>query len=275
MKLAILADVHGNRFALEAVLNDIKKRNISTILVAGDLITDFLDNNQVMDELFTLTPYIIKGNREDYLLDWPHSQHEGLHQFSPVEWSYHDLLPHNMARLTTMTATMELALSGRQILMFHGSPVNISEILFPQKNRDRILTIMEQYPADILIGAHCHRPYVLRHHHQVMINPGSVGVSFNGQREAEYAIVELENLQVELLQVPYDFAALQHSLYESSLFKAAPAWCQMTLRSIDEGYNHNSAFIRQFLAATKEVHDTERLNQYWDDMSRIYLAGEL
>ena len=71
MKLAILADVHGNRFALEAVLND--------------LITDFLDNNQVMDELFTLTPYIIKGNREDYLLDWPHSQHEGLHQFSPVE----------------------------------------------------------------------------------------------------------------------------------------------------------------------------------------------
>ena len=37
MRLAILADIHGNLPALEAVLEDVTKQNVDRILVAGDL----------------------------------------------------------------------------------------------------------------------------------------------------------------------------------------------------------------------------------------------
>jgi protein phosphatase len=50
MKIAILSDIHGNRLALEAVLNDIKKNKTDQIIILGDLITDFpQETNNVLN----------------------------------------------------------------------------------------------------------------------------------------------------------------------------------------------------------------------------------
>lgn len=37
MKLAFISDIHGNAMALEAVLADIKARNVEKIYVLGDI----------------------------------------------------------------------------------------------------------------------------------------------------------------------------------------------------------------------------------------------
>ena len=71
MKVAVLADIHGNLFALEAVLNDIKAHNVDQTIILGDLITDFPDfTNNVLDLAKQCTMHIIKGNREIYVANF-------------------------------------------------------------------------------------------------------------------------------------------------------------------------------------------------------------
>ena len=51
MKLAIIADIHGNLQALEAVLTDIKNQNVDTVIVNGDMVNRGPSNVEVMERV--------------------------------------------------------------------------------------------------------------------------------------------------------------------------------------------------------------------------------
>lgn len=51
MKLAIIADIHGNRYALEAVLIDIARQGVDRVVVNGDMVNRGPDNVAVMERL--------------------------------------------------------------------------------------------------------------------------------------------------------------------------------------------------------------------------------
>ena len=69
MKFAVLSDIHGNNFALTAVIADTQKENVNDILFLGDLITDFAQGTRaVLDTVQNLDAHVIKGNREGYMI---------------------------------------------------------------------------------------------------------------------------------------------------------------------------------------------------------------
>ena len=70
MKIAILSDVHGNKFALEAVLEDIQKEKVDHIILLGDLVTDLPnDTNSVLNTVKLVGNTVIRGNREYLFLN--------------------------------------------------------------------------------------------------------------------------------------------------------------------------------------------------------------
>lgn len=81
MKIAVLSDIHGNLTAFNAVLNDINKLDIDTFIIAGDHIVDCPQPNEVLEKIKSLNAYVIKGNREDYILNY----HKGMCN----EWNTH------------------------------------------------------------------------------------------------------------------------------------------------------------------------------------------
>ena len=69
MKIAILADIHGNSFALDEVFNDIEINDCEQILVLGDLVGYYYNPSCVVDRIKNDSRCItIKGNHEDLLL---------------------------------------------------------------------------------------------------------------------------------------------------------------------------------------------------------------
>ena len=73
VRYAVLGDIHGNYYALEAVLEDIKNEygnKIDGYILTGDYMGEFPDGSKVVDTLKKLTEanpgkvHIIKGNRE-------------------------------------------------------------------------------------------------------------------------------------------------------------------------------------------------------------------
>ena len=71
MKVAIISDVHGNRLALEAVLDDIVRQGVDATFNLGDLFSGPLEPNWVADILMDLDLPTVRGNHERHLIDNP------------------------------------------------------------------------------------------------------------------------------------------------------------------------------------------------------------
>src|ERR1700710_1504436 len=74
MRLAAIADVHGNYLALEAVLADIRAHGIADIVDLGDMASGPLDARRTMDRLMALDAVHVRGNHDRWLVDRPLEQ---------------------------------------------------------------------------------------------------------------------------------------------------------------------------------------------------------
>src|SRR5690625_7300114 len=68
MKLAFISDVHGNAMALDAVLEDIKKREIDQIIVLGDICYRGPEPKRSLDLIRALETDVIKGNADEWIV---------------------------------------------------------------------------------------------------------------------------------------------------------------------------------------------------------------
>ena len=100
-RFAVIADVHGNRWALEAVLEDIAGQAISDIVNAGDHLFGPLDPAGTADLLIRLELPTVAGNQDREMLD------DLSLSLSHLDW------------LASMPARREVA---HGVLMFHGTP---------------------------------------------------------------------------------------------------------------------------------------------------------
>jgi predicted phosphodiesterase len=67
-RYAIITDIHGNIEGLNAVLNDIKMKDVDDILCLGDVINIGPNSKECIDKLIELNIKTILGNHELYLL---------------------------------------------------------------------------------------------------------------------------------------------------------------------------------------------------------------
>jgi hypothetical protein len=68
MKIAALSDIHGNLFALDAVLADVERRGADLIVNLGDILSGPLLPRETADRLMTLQLPTIRGNHERQVL---------------------------------------------------------------------------------------------------------------------------------------------------------------------------------------------------------------
>lgn len=256
MKVAVLSDIHGNLTALNAVLNDINRLGIDKYIIAGDHIMDCPQNNEVLDKIRTLNAYVIKGNREKYILDY----NEGLHnewnehkQMAATVWAYKVLNEGNLRYINGMSEQLVISLPDmNSIRVVHGSPLNISEELFPDKNSERIEKSLEAIEESVLICGHTHEAWSKVIHEKLVVNPGSVGVPFNKNKAAEYAVLTWcdNHWRVSHHQVNYDINELEQIFIRTGLFEKCRVWSRLTLLCIKEGKDITKEFLRY---AYKEV----------------------
>ena len=68
-RLALLADIHGNLPALEAVIEDMAQFAVDHVVVAGDSVNWGPCSRQVMEIITERAWALIRGNNELYVLD--------------------------------------------------------------------------------------------------------------------------------------------------------------------------------------------------------------
>lgn len=228
MKIAVLSDVHGNCFALETALADMKKMGFDAIVCNGDMIQSGPQPHETVQLLREMNCPIVMGNSDAWLLSGVETDahlisEERRKKLNLVrEWSLSKLTEEDRAFINSFQSSVSIDLGrGKNLLAFHGSPTSFDQFLLPSTPEDEFQEILKPYVDNILTGGHMHLQFIrrLRDSQNFFFNPGSVGVAYNHEQTnekayldpwAEYALLNVEGMRVslEFRRIPLDMDTL-------------------------------------------------------------------
>jgi len=230
------------------VIVDLAEQGVEEVLVAGDLVGRGPQGTGVVERVVDLGWPALRGNHEDYLLAFrrdeipEHWQH--TRSWAAARWM--------AAELSTAAADYLAALplqltpdDGPDLLVVHGTPAANTAGLGPWSPDSELSTWLEQIDSRILICAHTHRPM-----HRILdggevINVGAVGLPFNGDRRAQYAILErtADSWTVEFRQVAYDLDEIFSVYRRSGFLEAGGVTARLLQIELERALPHLVPFI--------------------------------
>jgi putative phosphoesterase len=202
MKIAILSDIHSNVVALEAVLEDLgQQRKADHILVTGDMFAFGAAPNEVLALLRQLPrARFLRGNAERYLLEGTYPTARNGYDWRQellltFRWTAEQLGPQGLAFLTLLPSSLLIPIHDRLLLAVHGSPRCDEEGLTLQTEASEFEQMKLDPRIAIIVCGHTHIPMDRRVGHLRVVNAGSVGIPFDGDPRASYALISTEPLE--------------------------------------------------------------------------------
>ncbi|MEM7293171.1 MAG: metallophosphoesterase family protein [Pseudomonadota bacterium] len=220
VKLAVIADVHGNLDALEAVLADIQVEGVDQILNLGDHVSGPLDARGTADRLMDASMLSIRGNHDRWVLA------QSQDNMGPSDRvAAEQMTDAHKAWLANLPFSLSLDMG---IYACHGTPKS-DEVYWLEAidaagtphlaDLAHIEAQAGNIDAKLLLCAHTHIPRSVQlSDGRQVVNPGSVGcpayddtepcyhIMQTGSPDARYAIVEgkADNWAVNFKQVHYN-----------------------------------------------------------------------
>jgi putative phosphoesterase len=214
-KIAVLADVHANLHALEAVLADAREKGVEVFLNAGDFVGYGAFPNEVIEILRSNKVLSIIGNYDLKVLEG-RSSNSGEKDIA-FKYARKKLTRTNKAYLNSLPKNITLEIKEKKLLMVHGSPESIEEHVYPNTSSKRLREVISGSEVNILIVGHSHRQFSRTIDEVAIINPGSVGRSDDNNPKAAYAIIGFNPFSVELIRISYDFETAAQAIRREGL----------------------------------------------------------
>jgi predicted phosphodiesterase len=230
MHVAVLSDIHGNRQAFEAVLEDVDGADVDAIWCLGDLVGYGADPDACVELAFERCDVVLAGNHDLAVIG-----ELSMEEFSPgaaaaARWTRDTIAERNLEALRPLPPQN----LDQDVGLFHASP------------RDPIWEyVLSTLQAELCLDAQYHRVCVVGHSHVALafvrrgegvagtacpegsradisegkwiINPGSVGQPRDGDPRAAWMALDLEAWTATWRRVEYDVAGAQAAIRAAGL----------------------------------------------------------
>lgn len=241
MKTAVMSDIHGNSAALSAVLADIRRRGIKTVINLGDCFSGPLDATETARILQEENLPTVSGNHDRLLWD------SAVNEMGPWErWVIDDLSQETLDWVRTLPKSLVIG----DLFCCHATPHDDETNWLDRRGPShrviaRDLEKVESYADGIvqpvMLCGHTHTPRAVRlPDGRRIINPGSVGcpayldnrmepnfIHQTGAPDARYAVIEKvdDDWISDLIAVPYDAS----EMIERARENGAKSWAHALL----------------------------------------------
>ena len=221
-RLAVLADIHGNLPALNAVIDDMAQFRVDQVVVAGDSVNVGPFSRETLECISGRGWAIIRGNNAYYVTDFmtprmpPHWS-----SFTLPPWLNAQLGPRWIRYLACLPDTLTLRFpDAAPIRVVHGVPGNPWAAITPLSTASQVHAWLRDIPEAAIICAHSHIALERQVDRWRIFNPGSVGNPLDGERSASYLILDGDHAGWRLAahrRAPFDDAAI-YAAYERQGF---------------------------------------------------------
>jgi predicted phosphodiesterase len=234
MSYALISDIHGNLPALDAVLDDIARREPGAIYHLGDLVGYAPWPNEVVARLTEHRIPGVAGNYDSTVAtDYKHcgcryedKQQEELSHVS-YEWTRANVAPTTKSALGALPFRIDIRplgghVAGPTLTLLHGNQTLNTVYVTEDRSDDFLMNMGTSVGArsgDIVAFGHTHKPW-----HRIIegvhfLNTGSVGRPKDGDWRAGYVMLDVKpaRIDVEFVRVEYDVERAATAILESTL----------------------------------------------------------
>jgi predicted phosphodiesterase len=235
MRYALISDIHANLPALQAVLEDIRRKpDVTATYHLGDLVGYAPWPNEVVALLRDARVPGVAGNYDSTVgTDYKHCgckyenpRQEELSHLS-YGWTREHVSPETKRYLASLPFRIDVKalgghVSGPTLILVHGTPT-LNTVYWTEDRPEsfclQMATIAGAKPGDVIAFGHTHKPW-----HRVVegihfVNTGSVGKPKDGDWRAGYVLLNVTDKGIEpsFMRVDYDVEAAMKGIRESDL----------------------------------------------------------
>jgi len=210
MKLGVISDIHSNIFALKKVISELKKHGVDLIVNAGDNVGYSAFPDECIKILKEENVYSAKGNYDDAVANnrllcgcGEGNENTQRIRLASLQWTQANTSAVNKNFLNTLPGILNMEFEGEKILAMHGGLAELNEFIY-ENEIDKFKKIALNTDADIIIMGHTHESFILNLSGKLFINPGSVGKPEDGNPQASYAVIDLEDYKADIFRTSYD-----------------------------------------------------------------------
>ncbi len=249
MRIAIIADAHGNFAALEAVLESAVSHSVDAIIAAGDMVNPFPGSKLIWDKLRESSIEYLRGNQEEFLAFYEEATDDdplrASPRFMPIQYAASLFTSDELREMGTPPLTRSVGEpDAGGLLVCHASPFDpwrsiaseVDHSLEAQFRRVRQSTI---------VAAHLHKPWRGEWQGKRLALCGSLGIPMEGDTDACYMIAEeLSNgWRLTDVRVGYDRRLTIETLCEAEFATKAGPIGWLLLADYLHGERHLMAFF--------------------------------
>ena len=192
MRLALVSDIHGNLPALEAVVEDIRRRGADQIVCLGDNVSGPLLPRETAQYLMSTGWTVLAGNHERQVLSFD-SHGSGASD----RYAYSQL---TAPEIDWMRSLKPHVLLSPTIFLCHGTPSSDCEHFLETPRAGSLVVAssadiacrLGHVGSELVACGHSHVPRSVRMPTgQLLVNPGSVGLQAYTDDQPEFYAMEL------------------------------------------------------------------------------------
>lgn len=277
MNIAVLSDIHSNYLALQECLHYALERHINTFFFLGDYLGDLAYPQRTMEILYELnqqyTCYFIKGNKENYWIDYRRSGEQGWKEIDSTTgcllYTYNHLSDKDIGFFETLPHQQEITIPDMPtITICHGSPYSVNEKLLP--NDPKTCALLEKHPTSFILCGHTHHQMKIEQNSKTIYNPGSVGMPLHSNGKAQFLILhETDHAwQEEFISLEYNVTKVVSELQEAGLDRKAPFWCKVTEKILQKGDISHGTVLAKAMSLCEQENGVcnwpDIPEQYWE-----------
>lgn len=233
MRLAVISDIHGNLPALEKTFAFIDRINIDGIIWCGDYVTDILLSHEVLEFIKLKNKryrhWIIKGNREDYMINYHNSSNKDFSMFDvtgSLLLSYNSLSVDDINFISSLPNEVVVSINDcPQIYVSHKLNNNCG--------------------FKYHVFGHIHKQGLFIKNGCRFINPGSVGQCCSDAPGLEFALMELVDGEwnTHFYHMAYNLEYVVKFIRNSDLSGCKYHWADVLIKTLSTGHNYVEDYI--------------------------------
>lgn len=224
MKTLLLADIHSNLEALNAVLADAEKK-FEKIVCLGDIVGYGAQPNECIEAMKKLRAECILGNHDAATIGALSTDWFNPHAASCIEWTKQKISEENERFLEALPKSLEKD----GVLFVHGSP---REPLTEYMNEAVARQALKQSKRQLIVVGHTHVPFVFSEKNsrcvdgdasidfskqKMLVNLPAVGQPRDANNKAGYALLDVEKKKIEIKRIAYDFEETARKIIAAGL----------------------------------------------------------